>query len=327
MPPFEKMNYALRPNKNVERKLIVESLSSLSKSFNLSSYQYIGFGSMWFVDFVLVHKYLQIENMFSIERPENAKRADFNKPFNCITVVPCESSEALTELHMNSIPSIIWLDYEDGLDGPVLDDIKIVCQMAKSGTILIVTANASLSRLAYIYKTDENGNAVDKETIIRRLGKDLIPQTLPSDALRNNLKKNKGFPRFLTEILFSHAKRIGNVAGRVERFQPLFNFFYQDGAPMVTIGGMIADDNDKLLLDECKLFEKFEYLKEEQLYVIDIPPLTAKEKIFLDLMLPCPMPPAAQDVSEKGFDLKQQQIDSYHKLYKFYPMFGEVAIG
>ncbi len=81
-PSFKTINYSIRPNKNVERKLIIEFLSALEQKFHISNYRYIGFGSMWFTDFILMHKALQINDMISIEESKsNEKRAEFNKPF------------------------------------------------------------------------------------------------------------------------------------------------------------------------------------------------------------------------------------------------------
>ena len=317
MPPFDKINYILRPNKNVERKLIVESLSALNPYFDLTTYSYIGFGSMWFVDFILMHKNLRIPEMYSIEKPRNAKRANFNRPYGCITVLDADSSEALNIFDLDCKRSIIWLDYEDGLDGPVLEDVKKVCEYAKSGSLLILTINASMDRLVKI-----SGTRIKREDILRRLAGDLIPQTLPEYAT----KQNNGFSRFLPELLLTHMKRVGRISGGQERFNPLFNFFYSDGAQMITIGGMIANSEDKSLLDQCNLFEKFDFLKGEEQYIIDIPPLTIKEKLILDLMLPCENPPSEANVDSKGFHLKQSQIDSYHKFYRFYPTFGELVI-
>jgi hypothetical protein len=39
MPAADRINYALRPNKNVERKLIVEALGALPTHFDLRSYR------------------------------------------------------------------------------------------------------------------------------------------------------------------------------------------------------------------------------------------------------------------------------------------------
>ena len=82
------INYAIRPNKAVERKLIFEVLSVLSPVLNLPGYRYIGLGAPWFVDFVMAHRYLLIEDMISIEQDEIlASRAEFNKPYACVSVI------------------------------------------------------------------------------------------------------------------------------------------------------------------------------------------------------------------------------------------------
>ena len=214
MPPINKINYMLRPNKTVERKLIVETVAALKPHFDLTAYRYIGFGSMWFVDFILMHKYLQISEMFSIENPDNAKRADFNRPYGCITVMDAESSEALPCLDLNDNRDIIWLDYEDGLDGPALNDIKTVCESARSGTVLIVTVNASLERLKIMYRQDEQGQRMRPKDILPRLARDLVPQTLPRYALQ----QKKGFPKFCAELLFIQAKRARRIVGEKEQF-------------------------------------------------------------------------------------------------------------
>ena len=146
-PSFSKINYAVRPNKNVERKLMAEALLCLKDAFGISDYNYIGMGSMWFTDFILFHKVLLIDSMFSIEKEEYAKRAAFNKPYDCITVVQGDSTAVLPSMPELGQSSIIWLDYDTGLDGPVLKDTKTVCEKAKNGNIFMITVNANHEKI------------------------------------------------------------------------------------------------------------------------------------------------------------------------------------
>ena len=92
---FDVVNYSLRPNKNIERKLIFESLRMMDNIFDFSSYRYVGMGSLWFVDFILAHKMLHINNMVSIEMPEYEKRVEFNKPYNCINIEPGDTTTCI----------------------------------------------------------------------------------------------------------------------------------------------------------------------------------------------------------------------------------------
>src|SRR5579863_7182687 len=82
---FKKFDYSLRPSKQVERKIMIEVLLRLAKAgFNINEYGYLGFGSVYYVDFVMFHKYLFIEKMTCVEWGDVEKRMRFNKPFKFI---------------------------------------------------------------------------------------------------------------------------------------------------------------------------------------------------------------------------------------------------
>ena len=319
MPSFESINYAVRPNKNVERKLIAEYLSALEKKFKISEYVYLGLGGMWFVDFILFHKILSIDTMYSIEKPEYADRASFNKPFKCVEVLPGDSTNILREWNWTGKHYLVWLDYDTGVDriNDILSDIEIVCQNATSGSILIVTVNASPTRLP---EKNESEEKIDKQEALRLLVGDLAPPDLKGDITK------KSFPPLLSDILFKKAKSSMISAGREERFSPICNFYYRDTAPMITLTGMITSESDKALLEQLHMKEKFDYIRGEDQYVIDVPPLTSKEKIELDCLLPSVTPLSQRDIQKIGLYLKQNQIDSYCRFYKYYPVYAEIDL-
>lgn len=70
MASFDSVNYSLRPSKSVQRGLVFEGLRAVSNSVDLRNAVYIGFGSIWFTDFVMAHKVLNIDDMVSIEANE-----------------------------------------------------------------------------------------------------------------------------------------------------------------------------------------------------------------------------------------------------------------
>ncbi len=59
-PSYEKIHYGLRPAKNIERKMMCECFWRLSAFHPVHNYRYIGFGSVYFSDFLLFHKVLGI---------------------------------------------------------------------------------------------------------------------------------------------------------------------------------------------------------------------------------------------------------------------------
>ena len=110
MNSYEKINYALRPNKNVERKLILECFNTLKAKFNIEAYRYIGLGSVWFSDFILFHKFANLKKMISIEI-SSKNRFDFNSPFSCVKVKLGKTTQVLPTLPYRD-PTICWLDYD-----------------------------------------------------------------------------------------------------------------------------------------------------------------------------------------------------------------------
>ena len=56
---FEKFNYLLRPSKQVERKLLIEAFHCMrADGYDVAKYTYLGFGSVFYADCLLLHKYL-----------------------------------------------------------------------------------------------------------------------------------------------------------------------------------------------------------------------------------------------------------------------------
>ena len=70
---YEEINYAIRPAKCIERKMLCEAFRKLSVFGDVKNYRYIGFGSPFFNDFYLFHKNLSINNMICIEKHEEDK--------------------------------------------------------------------------------------------------------------------------------------------------------------------------------------------------------------------------------------------------------------
>ena len=107
-----KINYAVRPAKNIERKMMRDLFTRLRTFGRLEDYRYIGFGSKYFSDFILFHKSLNILEMISIESDiHNQARYEFNKPFSDIKMEWGRSTERLPEIVINKKKSIYWLDY------------------------------------------------------------------------------------------------------------------------------------------------------------------------------------------------------------------------
>lgn len=315
------VNFAIRPNKTVQRKLVFETLALLNQVYDFGQYRYIGFGAVWFLDFVLAHKYLCIDEMISIEEDEYlVSRARFNRPFACVQVLHGSSDTVLPTIQLDEKELLVWLDYNKSIDGTVLPDLTTLCQRAMTGSLLMVTINASKNGLPN--KDPEDREFSDDQERLRFFAGDLIPSKLPRGALQGS-----GYPHFLASILFMHMRRQLRKAGREkDRIVPIFNIRYQDNAPMLTVGAAIAEA--KLAEKTATVLEKTiaGRMNENDQLSIRVPPLTLKEKATIDQLMPCDPAPSESNVQELGFRLAERDIEAYHRFYRYYPMFGEVTI-
>ena len=302
----------LRPNKNVERKLFLSTLMKLQPVFDISSYRYVGFGSMWFSDFVLLHKSLGIDDMVTIERQKSReKRVEFNKPFACIAVRMEEAATALGEV-LDSKPSIVWLDYDGPLKNAMTGDLETAIGAMSSGSMLLVTVNATVDQL-------KNKKLEDQE---------LSPEGYLADicddksliAFRNRLTCND-FPALVAEILHQRLKSAALEKKPGCEFMPIWTYRYADDADMITVGGMIADAIDKTRFANSGA-AALPFVTGTNLFDIALPILTEKEKRALDKRLPCA---TALDPATLEFELRPSEVAAYQRFYLEYPVFNEVA--
>jgi len=318
MSSFDSIDYSVRPNKSVERKLIFEALKILNAKIDLSQYRYIGLGGRSFIDFLLAHRYLLVKDMISISYETEAARADFNKPYGSIVVSPGESSDVLPQIGLGDRLNMLWLDYDKSIGAPVLVDVEIVANSVCAGSLFLVTLNAHNKNIP---SKDQDGNAMDPERALRHHFGDLIPTALPAGALTGN-----GYPKFLANIIIQHIKQCVFNSGRGLKFFPIFNYRYRDGAPMITVGGIIGDQYHEILLNESGIDSVDSVTGEEQ-FEINVPNLTVKEKLALDCMLLREAPPSVTDVlGYLGFELDNDELAAYHRFYRLYPVFGEYQL-
>jgi hypothetical protein len=140
-----KIDYRIRPAKSVERKMLCEAWGKLGAFRALSGYRYVGFGSAFFTDFMLVHRVLGIHDMVSIEKnAQHSERFEFNKPFRCIQMEFGTATERLPFIDLKNKPAIVWLDYEVMLNEVILNDIQTVVGRLVSGSSLVVCVNADI---------------------------------------------------------------------------------------------------------------------------------------------------------------------------------------
>jgi hypothetical protein len=316
-PTSRPLNYALRPAKNIERKMMGEALARLSVLAPLSRYRYIGFGSEFFNDFALYHQTLGIHDMVSIEwDTTKLDRCNFNRPYKCIQVVPGTANSVLPQLEWKK-RTIAWLDYTDALDTTVLEDIAHVLTEAPSGSALIVTVNAKADD-ERIATPDLPKHRMDR--LISKVGRNRVPAGVTGVTLAN-----WGLAAATYAIIGDEVQIVLNNFNAPQkpdskrRFQQCFHFRYRDGQQMLTIGGVILDQKDDARFGSMP-FDGLGFIRDgAEPFMIEPPMLTGREVRYLNQLLPHT---AATDMPDPAW-LSDADRKAYREVYRYFPIFAE----
>lgn len=304
---YKKVFYDLRPAKQIERRMMFDTFQAMAEvGVPISDYQYTGMGSIFFVDFLLFHRWLGLSKLLSVEHDTRIeKRVMFNRPFDCVEVAMAPVGDVIPTLRSDG-RHILWLDYDDRLNSAMLQDVVLAAQTLSAGSMLFITLDIS---------PPAGSGPTEWRTYFEREGGDYAPFETSLDRFAKT-----ALPMTNAEIL-SNALRQG-VAGRTGvLYRPLFAFAYADGCPMLTVGGMLAgaDDNQKIdLLDPAEL-PFLRLASNDPPYEIDVPVLTRRERLYLDQNMPCP-----PGWNPSAFEMSPDELEQYRKVYRYYPIYGEL---
>lgn len=303
----QKINYALRPAKCVERKILCELLSKCETQIPIHEYRYIGFGSFYFSDFVLFHNQLNIEKMISIEASSKIDRYTYNKPYQCITILPGTAMSMLSgEISFTGeTKDVIWLDYDDAFNQDMLADLMIAASKVSSGSFIFTSFNRSIHR-------DPECRVADLK---ERFG-EFLP-TLTGREINNETSSNLFYEILDDAIQKAISER--NVAEEKNlTAHTIFFIKYRDGAPMITIGYYLADEESWSKLCQSKVSEFPWFTTNNTPQTVDVPCFTKAEIREINRLLPGTSP---SEIHDSLPYLKLSDIEKYAKIYKYYPNF------
>lgn len=329
---FEKINYNLRPNKCIERKMMSEAIGRLSFIENLDTYRYIGFGSPYFADFILFHKNLGIIDLVSIEKEVNkANRFEFNVPYSSIIMKYGHSNTVLPNLELSLKRNIVWLDYDDKISDFMFSDINTFFSEAMPGSFFIISVNVE-EDFMQIPETNEGKQPTLKEfrlnKLIERVGKERLPNEIMEHNMNTKNLSNATYQLIKRQIDTSLLNRNGNKMDFIE-FMQVFNFLYKDNATILTVGGILFDKSQKVAVNKMG-FDQLPFFSDtEKSYKIQCPNLTLREIKALDKLLPSDLERQGSGFKNNalnGIPLIVTDIEKYAKVYRYYPTFTEANI-
>jgi len=289
--------------------MLLDAFQALTHvGFPLRSYQYTGFGSVSFVDFILLHKYLGITQMLSVEHSlDIKKRILFNRPFERILEMEFGPVSGVIPKLSADRRHLLWLDYDDVINKGIIEDVQGAASRLSLSSILLVTVDIEApgkllsSTECLAYYEEEAGDFLGK---VKRQPSSFVPDKLA---------------RVNIEILKNAITN--GLSGRQDvDMLPLFNFVYADGHRMLTIGGMLGAERERRLIGACDFGEN-SYVRlnwSETPFSIRVPVLTRKERLYLDANMPC-----RKNWRPAAFELDIDDVDAYRDTYRYFPSYFE----
>lgn len=306
---FRKINYQTRPAKYAERRMLRDLFRRTSSFGQSEDAQYVGFGSLWFADFILFHRSLGVRNMVSIEEASGAStRFNDNRPFD-IDLMMESASKAIPKIDWGA-RQFVWLDYDSILTNSMLRDLSSVVSKVPTGSIVAITVN--VTRAAEFSEDLDDGLSP-----VERFQENFADFNLPLELAEDDLV---GHP--FAEIVGRLVVDTGKQAVRARAgddsqdflFEKICSFRYSDGAPMITLVGIVFSEPTRELYNRCG-FGDLDFLAGQSKDVtIDVPILTARECVSLDAQLPI-----ANKQKLKFGSIPEKDAKVYMRFYRHLP--------
>jgi hypothetical protein len=305
---YRRIDYRIRPAKHVERLMMCEAFRRL-RFGSIEDYQYVGLGSVYFSDFSLYHRALGLKTMFSIEQEvQDQARFLFNRPYLNVEMMWGTTSSELPKIDLSS-RSIIWLDFDGTLSRSMIEDLRGIATRCCSGTVVAMSVQANPSRF------DPANPSANATELAERLNPDRIPTNLTDEQLLG-----WGTARVFREVLSNElevvlSERNGSLrAGQKLLARQIFNFHYEDGAKMLTVGWVIFDEGQRSIFEGCS-FDTLAFTRTgDDAFRIDIPKITSPEVRTLMQQIPL-----ADDGALVLGCIPESDAKHFLNIYRYFP--------
>jgi hypothetical protein len=316
--------YLLRPNKAVDRLLFADLLDRLDASLSIGKrFKYIGMGAAYMEDFRLLHERFPRMRMVSLEElPHVYSRQRFNRPHSAIKFLQHSTRQWIEQNIPSKSPHVIWLDFQGKQRQDQISQFQSLVMGAAKPSILRITLDASIETLG--------GNSTPAQKLERlksQLG-DLIADDTTADDI-----VGRGLEEILRDVVLRAASRALRSQPSV-RFQPLLVVSYKDTSRVLTITGLLCD-RDKLdaVASKSGLYDwEYSWLRSNTILKIDLPELSARERLALNQMLPVKAKSISHIHKAFGFWLAAEEAESekmlasYIQFARHYPQFARVSV-
>jgi hypothetical protein len=214
---------------------------------------------------------------------------------------------------------LVWLDYDRSLDLEMLLDIDGCLNRIAKQSIFIITIDARPKLPKDQFDLEDKAvEEREKATVetYQEWFKSYVEKEITLDTISPSHVASLFYEVVIERVRQTLTRRGGDL-----RFLQIFNYIYKDGAPMLTIGGIIGTEEDEQILQKSKILNhKFVRISRDPLE-ISVPPLTVREKHWLDSHLD-----GNFTVKRLKFELEEDLLANYCKFYKEYPTYMETLL-
>ncbi len=305
--------YNLRPNKAVDRLVLIEAISRLERlGEELSDYTYHGLGGPYLEDFRLMYEFYPEIKLVSIEEDkETLKRQEFHLPCGTLQLKKDKVESFLLQYEPEDAKSIFWLDYTR-LEYRNFEDFEVLLGKVADNSMVKVTLPAEPCE-----------SREDPEEFIRRFGAVMPdPSSYPPH-------RNGEFAHLLQRMLQVAAQKAPLSVMNLT-FQPVSSFFYSDGTSMFTLTGIVCERGKETRIKEAFGDWPFANLNWKKPEEIAVPMLSTHERLHLQANLPCggnagrELRRALGYNIEKSWRRTEEKMSHYAKFHRYYPYFMKI---
>jgi hypothetical protein len=309
------ISYDLRPAKQSERRILIDVLKVAGDcGLPVRQYRYIGMGANRFYDFLLLHRYLGVRDMVSLEHdPKMYERAVFNVPYKFIDVRNTTTVDFLAQ-DKKERDEILWLDYDGGIGPEVTQDIGSMATRAKLGDFCFVTVGGLVPPAL------DAGNDGDRLVSVKDVMGDVAGSLTVDDM------QDSSFPVAVHKMLVAAFRNA--FAPRTDgKFILLLQVVYRDSMEMVTVGGAFVADGTALeLTNRLKVALPFLPVGKEGMYAIRSFNLTERERGLFDHAATAKSARCSERNTLKRMGFGEDDFDAYDDLIRYLPRYVETVV-
>lgn len=268
--------YHLRPNKAIDRFMLMETIRHLEKRCSLSRYTYYSLGGPYLEDFRILYEHCPDVAMTSVESDhETVKRQKLHLPCRHLKLIEAPFKSFLAKYDSRNRKSIFWLDYID-LSYSAIDEFMQLLTKVADDSVVKITLRAQPTD----YSDPDPKREAEK---LERFRSEFDVLLDPDCELPAGLEDFAYLVQGMLQI--ASQKALPSVTGRV--FQPLSSFCYADGVGIVTLTGVVCPKRSQEQFRS--LFSKWQFrnLNWHRPSRIDVPILSTRERLQLQEHLPC----------------------------------------